>query len=143
MPASAIASLTVSKIRSSSSLHQSLSVRDSLETSQLPTIPTSPNATELRTRSNPSRRPRSDAGTRSEIGTDNLHGFPTQAEHPLGHVILEALALLVVPHLFLAGLAQVDDRFARQVLRLDFGIVQDLIHQLALEIQRLSPECGP
>ena len=38
------------------SRHQSLSVRESREASRLATIPTSPNATELRTRSNPSRR---------------------------------------------------------------------------------------
>jgi transposase len=56
---------------------------------------------------------RSDAGAVSEIGIDNLHGLPAQAVHPLGHVILKTLALLVLPHLFLAGLAQVDDRFAR------------------------------
>src|SRR5260370_42235189 len=49
--------MSVPKIwHTSSKRHQSLPVRDSLETSRLPTIPTSPNATELRTRSNPSRR---------------------------------------------------------------------------------------
>src|SRR5579864_1952722 len=137
--------MSVSKIwHTSSRRHQSLSVRDSLETSQLPTIPTSPNATEPEDAFESFATGRSDAGTRSEIGTDYLHRFPAEVAHPFGHVILKTLTLLVLPHLFLAGLAQVDDRFARQVLRLDFGIAQELIHQRSLlEIQRLSPACGP
>jgi hypothetical protein len=41
--------------------------------------------------------------------------------------MLKTLALLVLPHLFLAGLAQVDDRFARQVLRLPSLSCQELL----------------
>src|SRR3981081_2732467 len=48
--------MSVPKIwHTSNSRHQSLSVRDSRDTSRLPTIPTSPSATKLRTRSKPSR----------------------------------------------------------------------------------------
>src|ERR1035438_2495083 len=59
----------------SSNRHQSLSVRDNRETSRLPTIPTSPRATELRTRSNPSRRAEAMAALSPDITPQN-YSFP-------------------------------------------------------------------
>jgi hypothetical protein len=42
------------------------------------------------------------------------------------------------------GLPQVDDSFASQVLRLDFGTVEKLCHRLFLPpFERPPPECGP
>src|SRR5689334_14188030 len=87
----------------SSRRHQSLSVRDSLETSQLPTIPTSPNATALNT-FEPLLARGGDAGAASEITIYILLLFPTQVPPSLRQVILKALTLLVLPHLFVAGL---------------------------------------
>src|SRR6516162_906043 len=99
-----------------------------MKDTRLPTTPTSPNATELRTRSNPSRRAEAMAAG-SKVTVDNLHLFPTQSTHPFGHVILKTLAFLILPYLLLAGLSQVDDGFASQVLRFDLWIVQRLRHQ--------------
>ena len=47
-----------------------------------------------------------------------------------GHRILEELTFLILPYLFVAGLPKVDDRLASQMLRFDFGIVQELCHFL-------------
>src|SRR5262249_49997489 len=79
----------------------------------------------------------------SQIAIDSLHLLPTQSPHPLGHLILKTLALLILPYLFVGGLAQVDDRFARQVFRLDLGTVQNLCHQLLLLRERPPSECWP
>src|SRR5258707_2456023 len=56
--------------------------------------------------------------------------LPAQRTHPFGHRILEELTFLILPYLFVAGLPKVDDRLASQMLRFDFGIVQELCHFL-------------
>src|SRR5215469_13249584 len=136
--------MSVPKIwHTSISRHQSLSVRESREASRLATIPTSPNATELRTRSNPSRRAEANAALDPRSLLD-FHLCPAQGTHPISQLILKPLTLLVLSHLLVAGLPQVDDSFASQVLRLDFGTVEKLCHRLfLLPFERPPPECGP
>src|SRR6516162_2593025 len=72
------------------------------------------------------------ARARSQVTIDDLDLLllPAQRTHPFGHRILEELTFLILPYLFVAGLPKVDDRLASQMLRFDFGIVQDLCHYL-------------
>ena len=56
--------------------------------------------------------------------------LPAQRTHSFGHRILEELTFLVLSYLLFAGLPKVDDRLASQMLRFDFGIVQELYHFL-------------
>jgi hypothetical protein len=79
-------------------------VRDSRETSRLPTIPTSPKATELRTHSNPSRRAEAMAALDPRSLYDKLHLLPTQGTYPLGYFILKLLTFLILPYLFVGRL---------------------------------------
>src|SRR5262249_49559738 len=122
--------------------HQSLSVRESREASRLATIPTSPNATELRTRSNPSRRAEAIAALDPRSQTTTSTSFQPRAR--IRSAKSKPLTLLVLSHLLVAGLPQVDDGFASQVLRLDFGTVEKLCHRLfLLPFEKPPPECGP
>jgi hypothetical protein len=45
------------------------------------------------------------ARTKPQVTIDNLHLLPAQHAHPLGHGVLQVLAFLILPDLFLAGLA--------------------------------------
>src|SRR5215472_1003378 len=145
--------MSVPKIwHTSSSRHQSLSVRDSRDTSRLPTMPTSPSATKLRTRSKPSRwaeaRPALDPRSLLTISTCFQPSARTRSAtaylEELTFLILSHLFFLILSHLFFAGLPKVDNRLASQVLRFDFGIVQDLCHWLfPPPRERPLPERGP
>src|SRR5207248_3189026 len=68
------------------------------------------------------------ARARCQVIVDDFDLLPAQRTHSFGHGILEKLALLILSYLFFAGLPQVENRLASQVLRFDFGIVQDLCH---------------
>jgi hypothetical protein len=82
----------------------------------------------------------SDGGTGAEIVTDDLHLVPAQGAHALAQVILQALAFLVLPYLFVCRLPEVDDGFAGQVLRFDLGAVQQLCHRRSFpSIERPPP----
>jgi hypothetical protein len=70
------------------------------------------------------------ARARSQVSIDDFDLLPAQRTHPFGHRILEELTFLILSYLFFAGLAEIDNRLAGQVLRFDFGIVQDLCHWL-------------
>src|SRR6202007_1594065 len=70
------------------------------------------------------------ARARSQVSIDDLDLLPAQRTHPFGHRILEELTFLIVSYLLFAGLPKVDDRLASQMLRFDFGNVQDLYHFL-------------
>src|SRR6516162_7981165 len=70
------------------------------------------------------------ARARSQVVIDDLDLLPAQRTHPFGHRILEALTFLILSYLLFAGLPKVDDRLASQMLRFDFGIVQELCHFL-------------
>src|SRR5690348_8904735 len=84
------------------------------------------------------------ARARSQVIVDDFDLLPAQRTHPFGHGILEKLALLILSYLFFAGLPQVDNRLASQVLRFDFGIVQDLCHcRFPAPRERPLPERGP
>src|SRR5215510_1693729 len=108
--------MSVPKIwHTSNSRHQSLSVRDSRDTSRLLTIPTS--------RSKPSRW----AAARPALDPRSLLMVSTSCQ-PCART--RSVTFLILSYLLFAGLPKVDDRLANQMLRFDFGIVQELCHFL-------------
>jgi hypothetical protein len=85
-----------------------------------------------------------DRGAGAQIVTDDFHLAPAQGLHALAQVILQALALLVLPYLFVRGLPEVDDGLAGQVLRFDLGTVQQLGHRRSFPLlERRSPASEP
>src|ERR1700757_1317604 len=123
--------MSVPKIwHTSNSRHQSLSVRDSRDTSRLPTIPTSPSGYRAEDALKAFALCGGKARARSQVIIDDLDLLPAQRTHPFGHRILEELTFLILSYLLFAGLPKVDDRLASQMLRFDFGTVQELCHFL-------------
>src|ERR1700747_3663510 len=85
-----------------------------------------------------------EARARSQVTIDDFDLLPAQRTHPFGHRVLEELTFLILSYLFFAGLPKVDNRLAGQVLRFDFGIVQDLCHCLfPPPRERPLPKRGP
>src|SRR5215470_19184600 len=84
------------------------------------------------------------ARARPQVTIDGLDLLPAQRTHPFRHRVLQELAFLILSYLFVGGLAKVDDRLASQMLRFDFGIVQDLCHRLFSSLfERPLLERGP